>query len=92
MTTPSPHPFRSSILLLSALTLLTGCNALSQNYGSYDFSSNQLACAPNPNDPPDTLLSGKQPDESKRHADDWATPLLGDSLNAVGDISKEQNP
>jgi hypothetical protein len=24
----------------------------------------------------DTLFSGKQPDERKRHADDWAEPLL----------------
>jgi hypothetical protein len=91
MTTPPPHPIRS-ILPLIAFALLNGCNALSQNYGSYDFPSDQLACAPNPNDPLDTLLSGKQPDESKRHADDWATPLLGGSLNAVGDITKDQNP
>jgi hypothetical protein len=75
-------------VLLTALMVATfclgGCSMLfgtPRDAGAYPMGGTCLPCSsycPNPND---TLLSGHQPGESKRHADDWAGPLLDGFFN-----------
>jgi hypothetical protein len=60
----------------SALAL-SGCALLGGDCGGDQYSSNQFD-----NSQDQTLFRGKQPDETKRHSDDWAEPLLD---NAFGD-------
>jgi hypothetical protein len=62
------------LIALAASTLsLSGCALIdsdSDQNGGDQYSSNQFD-----NSQDKTLFSGKQPGETKRHADDWAEPL-----------------
>ncbi len=67
------------VLALTASTLsLSGCALIDGNYGSDQCGGNQYSSNQFDNSQNDTLFSGKQPGETKRHADDWVGPLLDD--------------
>jgi hypothetical protein len=67
------------VLAFTASTLsLSGCALIGGNYGSDQCDGDQYSSNQFDNSQNDTLFSGKQPGETKRHADDWAGPLLDD--------------
>ena len=79
MKKPSCPPFRFSIFLLAALTLpLGGCSMLLDACGgcaSGGCDNSGFASSNDSDDSDATLFNGHQPDETKRHADDWANPV-----------------